>query len=327
MTSPDRHAVRKAVVPTPLAGPFELHVPTYDGSGQTVEPDIVFFPGGWNGWEYWMAINPYPRGDASVEHPSIVVSHDGLDWVVPPGAVNPVVPRDGANSDPDLSYDPVGDRLVLHYRQVREGANVILSTSSRQGSLWSVPRVAFRETNHGAVGPSTVHQAGGRTAMWYLDAGPQGCRSGATTLKLRTSPSAIDLAVSPAAALWSAPVTTDLRQPGQVLWETDVEYVASTREYWAIYPAFPDAAGSCGRDDLFFARSGDGLTWSVHAVPFLRRGFSAWADGTLYKATFVYDADHDLLRVWFSAMARDGTWHLGFVSYRFSAFEQALAGA
>ncbi|OYV71853.1 MAG: hypothetical protein B7Z72_06060, partial [Gemmatimonadetes bacterium 21-71-4] len=164
-----------------------MHVPTYEGSGQTVEPDIVYRAHGWHGWEYWMVVNPYPNGNAAFENPSIIVSHDGQRWAVPPGVVNPVVPRDAPNSDPDLSYDPVGQRLVLFYRQVREGDNVITVTMSRDGVRWSAPRVAFRERNHHAIGPSTVLRAGHRPRMWYIDAGALGCRSLATTLKLRVA--------------------------------------------------------------------------------------------------------------------------------------------
>src|SRR5439155_20610297 len=51
--------------------------PTYDGTGQVVEPDVIHVPRGWNGYEYWMAVTPYPCGDESLENPSILVSHDG----------------------------------------------------------------------------------------------------------------------------------------------------------------------------------------------------------------------------------------------------------
>lgn len=315
-----------ARTPTPISGPFELRVPTYDGSGQTVEPDIVYRPGSWHGWEYWMVVNPYPNGNGALENPSIVASHDGHTWEVPPGVVNPVVPRDAPNSDPDLTYDPVGDRLILFYRQVRGGSNVIKFTTSANGVTWAAPRVAFREPNHHAVGPSTVLVAGRRPRMWYIDAGPDGCRSAVNRLKLRVATHTRLPGTTPNDLPWPDPVETDLHQAGHVLWETDVDYIPTKREYWAVYPAYPLAEGTCSHDDLFFARSRDGLVWNTYSVPFMRRGVAAWAAGTLYKSTFLYDPAHNVLRVWFSAMARDGTWHLGFVAYDFSEFERALAG-
>ena len=51
----------------PVAAPLEnalsyLTIPTYDGSGQVTEPDIVFFDSPWHGFRYWLAFSPYPNG-------------------------------------------------------------------------------------------------------------------------------------------------------------------------------------------------------------------------------------------------------------------------
>ena len=64
--------------------------PTYDGSGQVVHPGIVYFPGGWNGYQYWLVVTPYPGGNAAFENPSILVSQDGVTWIQPPGITNPI---------------------------------------------------------------------------------------------------------------------------------------------------------------------------------------------------------------------------------------------
>ena len=63
----------------------KLNIPTYDGSGQAVHPDVYYNANGWNGYRYWMAMTPYPNGNAAYENPSIVVSNDNLNWIVPPG--------------------------------------------------------------------------------------------------------------------------------------------------------------------------------------------------------------------------------------------------
>jgi hypothetical protein len=57
---------------------IKLNIPTYDGSGQAVHPDIYYNANGWNGYYYWMAMTPYPNGDAAYENPSIIVSNDNL---------------------------------------------------------------------------------------------------------------------------------------------------------------------------------------------------------------------------------------------------------
>ncbi|MBO9605718.1 MAG: hypothetical protein J7639_07195, partial [Paenibacillaceae bacterium] len=65
--------------------PQLTQIPTYDGSGQTVHPCVLFFPEGWKGHRYWMAFTPYPDGNDQFENPSLVVSGDGVRWFVPPG--------------------------------------------------------------------------------------------------------------------------------------------------------------------------------------------------------------------------------------------------
>src|SRR5436190_6416072 len=102
--------------------PVWLAIPTYERSGEGIHPDVVHFPSPWHGWEYWMAFTPYPNGNEAAENPSILASHDGLNWLVPDGLTNPLVPPilvgKAFNSDPDLLYSPLSNRLVLLYREV-----------------------------------------------------------------------------------------------------------------------------------------------------------------------------------------------------------------
>lgn len=88
-----------------LANP--LPVQTY-GAGGVVHPDVIYFPGGRDGYEYWMAYTPYPP--QSLENPSILRSHDGIRWT-DKGISNPVIPggtpgawNDLENPDPDFIY-------------------------------------------------------------------------------------------------------------------------------------------------------------------------------------------------------------------------------
>ncbi|HEU5218491.1 MAG TPA: hypothetical protein VFU23_07520, partial [Gemmatimonadales bacterium] len=37
---------------TPASPLIKLVVPTYEGSGQAVHPDVLWFPAGWHGFEY-----------------------------------------------------------------------------------------------------------------------------------------------------------------------------------------------------------------------------------------------------------------------------------
>ena len=320
--------VESSPLPEPLFGPQQIHVPTYDGSGQLTHPDVLHFPAGWRGWEYWMAYTPYPYGNSKFENPSIVVSHDGRTWVEPPGIKNPVVPNvsGGYNSDPDLIYDAVDDRLVLIYREVSDGFNLIRSTVSANGIQWSPPVLVFMTRNHGAVAPSISLTSGPRPTIWYVDAGGIGCSALGTSVMMRVGDNRGALTPSAPGAGWSTPTVAQLDQPGYVVWHMDVIWVPSKQEYWAVFVAFRSGQ-TCGDDELFFARSTNGLNWTTYAVPFLRNETTTWASASFYRSTTVYDASSDVMTVWLSGRARDGRWHAGRVDYRYEEFIRALDAA
>src|SRR4051812_43260793 len=96
-----------------------LSLVTYDGSGQTVHPDVVSVPADWIGTRRYLAITPYPAGDGSKENPSIFGGDDIDVWRAPAGLTNPVVrPAGGYLSDPDIVYEPQRRELWMYYREV-----------------------------------------------------------------------------------------------------------------------------------------------------------------------------------------------------------------
>jgi len=83
-----------------------LDVPENGASGD-VHPDVLYFPAGIDGYEYWITYTPYPPG--TTEHPSISRGHDGITWT-DAGITNPVVtsgsPSTIEDADPDMKYIP-----------------------------------------------------------------------------------------------------------------------------------------------------------------------------------------------------------------------------
>lgn len=308
------------------AGPTVLTVPTYEGSGEAVHPDVLWFPQGWRGWEYWMAFTPYPRGQQPYENPSIVVSHDGQRWQVPQGLANPVVParkRRGYNSDPDLTYDSANDRLVMLTREVRGRFNIISSLTSANGTAWEAPKEVFRRRNHGIISPALILPATGRPSVYYVDAGRRACPK--RTTRILRQDAVTDEALQPTATErgWTAPEVTGLEQPGYWIWHIDVIWAAAKQEYWALYPAYPK--DGCGARDLFFARSPDGRAWTSYPSPLLRHGDQAWTTSMLYRASALYDPSRDVVRVFLSASAPGQVWRLGYAEFAYGDVLKAIS--
>ncbi len=276
-------------------------LPTYDGSGQLVHPDVAVFPGGFAGHEFWLAATPYPNGNANLENPSIFTD-DARRWIVPPDLTNPLVappPSPAHNSDPDLVFDPLTNRLRLYYRLTMNDTDAILMRSTTDGAHWSDPVPVASAKGIAIVSPAVVRTPGGTFVMWSVNAVQGGCLARSTVLERRTSLDGVH---------WTNPSPVHITQQGYVLWHLDVQYIPSKKEYWALIAAYPVAAG-CAADDLFFARSQDGVTWQTYPTPLVSRtDYPAYANA-VYRSTFNYDADNDAVRLWLSgAVFSKGSW-------------------
>ncbi|MDQ6635913.1 MAG: Ig-like domain-containing protein [Gemmatimonadota bacterium] len=270
---------------------YPLKFKTYDRSRQVVHPDLVYFPGGWNGRPYWAAITPYPGGNSAFENPSVFSSRNGVSWHPPRGLKNPVVrPSGGYLSDPDLLFHAETNELWLYYRQTSGGRDDILLTRSADGVTWSPSVPVFGSAGYSHISPAFVRTPTGGWRSWYVNAGTVGCTAAATAVMTRESADGL---------AWSEGRAVELAQPGSVVWHIDIQYVASKDEYWAVYAAYPQGS-SCGRSELFFARSIDGLSWRAYPSPMLQRQEIPQFADVVYRSTFIYDDASDLLTVWYS---------------------------
>lgn len=296
---PDLHVVGEPVALRALS------LATFDNSGQVVHPDVAF-PSGALGTAPWLAITPYPWGNAGYENPSLFRDNDGYGvWAVPDGVSNPIVrpPRGGYLSDPDIVWSDDTRELRLYYRSVTDG-NEILVVTSGDGVTWSSPRTVLRAPNHQLVSPTVVRRSANEWLMWTVNAGSVGCGSASTTVELRRSPDGL---------VWSSPTTVSLPQRGVFPWHLEVQWVPALREYWALFNG--KVGGSCTTDALYLATSADGTSWRTYSSPVLRRGAIPELADVVYRATFAYDPETDLVSLWHSGAShtsRGYAWRAAF---------------
>jgi hypothetical protein len=301
-----------------LAPPIELRILSYAGTYEMVEPDVVRIPGGFRGFEYWMAVNPYPSGDDHEENASVYASHDGIHWVTPDSLINPVFPRPSGdirhNSDPDMVFVADPARLVLFDRSVSRSNNILRQSISHDGVHWTAPATILTVPNHELISPAVVLTPGHRPRLYAVNAGVAGCDSRTNTVTMRRWVKKQEGPDVLAGTGWSGPVTTDLRAPpGFVLWHLDVIWVADRKEYWAVFPAYGTTA--CAYNDLYAARSRDGLTWTTLETPLIARGSAPFIAGSVYRSSIVWDAASQTFQVWFSGLGDDSRWHLGYQQF------------
>lgn len=308
------HDVEVSNVPLPSVGENVLQrgvaamsIPTYDGSGEAVHPDVVTFPETWNGFRYWSAFTPYKNSAISLENPSLLGSLDGRRWESPSSTIAPLVKASrGHLSDPDMIFERQSGQLWMYYREVElqggkpGGAHVadhVWLTRSADGRQWQTPVELFADKGKYVVSPAIVQHPTDGFHLFAVDAGTGGCNAGTTRIVQRTSTDGLT---------WSDAKAVSFTQPGFQPWHLDVQYVPDRAEYWAFVVAYPSGSG-CHASSLFLATSRDGQSWTTYPRAILTpREFGAFSK-TVYRSTFA--AEGDSLSIWYSGarQTRRGT--------------------
>jgi hypothetical protein len=274
---------------------------TYEGSGQAMHPDVALTPRGWSTYQRHLVLTPYPFGNQASENPSMFAGDDGLTWTVEAGVTNPVArPDAGYLSDPALVYVPEASELWMYYRQASD-QNYVWLVRSADGVTWGPATKVAQAPNHWLVSPTVVHRAPGDWQMWSVN-GRTGCGDPDGWVERRTSADG---------RVWSDPVRVNLTQPGYRPWHVDVMWIASLKQYWALYNA-KDAA-NCATPALFLATSDNGLDWTTYPSPVLERGASPEFADIVYRSAMEYLPQADAVRFWFSGARLEGgrySWHI-----------------
>jgi hypothetical protein len=287
-------------VPDRVWGPYggKRTIPTQQSpsGGQTTHPSVVRVPGGWNGFEYWMAHTPYPGSNSAWEDPNIAASNDGVNWVVPSGLTNPIDDQPGLpgpyNSDTDLQMGP-GNVMYVFWRVVIPDAfqERLKFSTSTDGVNWSAPVEAMRSSMsvRRPVSPAFLYEDG-RWVMWAID--------------ILRSPNRMvyfEGGATPAKAEWGPMQTVSL---GAMQREKEPWHLSVVKNGTSYIGLLNDTAvGSTGRDgDLIFLFGTNPLSFtngSFSTVPRLK----PFMHDHLYRATMFADTQFGVpgYRVWYSA--------------------------
>lgn len=280
-----------------------LMIPTYDGSGQVTEPDVVSFELPWHGFKYWMAFSPYPFGDAFKENPSIAVSNDGIAWQIPSGLVNPLAqPSAGAHlADASLFYDSASDELWIYYIEESRATKTttVFRLASMDGIHWQNQGVLFEVSLYTVLSP-TVAKVNGSYFIWTVNAGSAGCTAGSSVPEYRISSDGMK---------WSDARPANLSPSGYVVWHLNVSYVATKQEYWAAVAAYANGS-DCGHTVLLLSKSQDGINWTTYGQPVLGPS-TTWDDREIYRSSLLFDSSKNRLKIWYSAASNREVWRVG----------------
>ncbi|GEM_PF-6413954 len=311
--------------------PKPLHIPTFDGSGQAVHPDIVKI--GDSG--YVLAFTPYPYSSELYENPSILVSRDGISWSEDE-IKNPVVrPKVSGEltSDPDVVY--AKNRFYLFYISWKWGgklfkkARALLKQYTKQYfaavtlvtstdlKKWSEPIQVLKSGGISSFSPFTRLIVSpsvtwdGIFRMWYVKV--FGCTDSSPRVYYRESLNGVE---------WSREKRVFIKLPeGEVLWHIDVEELSDGR-YLMVIAAYPESA-NCGKvKNLYLAVSSDGLNWRTYEKPLLVTGpEESWDSDSLYRSTFIVEDGR--LCLWYTGSRRK-IWRIGYTHTEKPLFDEEV---
>lgn len=268
-----------------IGTPTQLSIPTYDGTGQAVHPSVVYIPGGFAGYTYWMAMTPYYHGTDSRENPSLVASNDGNTWLVPEGIVNPIVAAPGGaahNSDPELIYD--GSQLICYYRRNESGVSDVLYRKTISSALIVGEEVEI--LNFGLLSPAIVRNS---AADWWL----WGATSDNIIHRFRSSDG----------DNWLYDGINALIGPYILPWHLSVS--ADATGYHMLIAAYPRASNNA-HTSLYYARLGAPQSRINIGEPILGAS-TGWASRQIYRSCYSNG------RVYISAADSASNWYIGYV--------------
>jgi hypothetical protein len=302
-------------------GADTLIIPTYDGSGQTVHPDVWHTPNGWNGYKWWMVMTPYRNGVDSLENPSLLASHDGVTWVVPPGITNPISPSinytTGFHSDPEIippgSYDD-SMRIIYRHTLDRTTNGSRLYVQSFAGTTVSSRTMSIDSSATEVIVSPAVIERNNEYIMYYVE-----LKANANVVLKRT-------ATNPNGP-WSSPDTVTIaNSTGLDFWHLNVNTYGNQVHMW-LTMALLNGTGQDAR--VYFASSDDGETFTMKSTPTLNRpeSLAAWDKAGIYRTSAVLvDGKEKSYRLYYSGVSNATRWNMGITNVNLNKTDSLNVG-
>jgi len=290
----------------------KLTIPTYvPANDEVVHPAVVNCGYRWNGYQYWMCITPYTDGNNDYENPSIYGSNDGINWVVPAGLTNPVVPwptGSGYNADPFLFFE--NNTMYLGWMEYITSARIYLM-QSLDGITWT-NKTQIISTADGYYNSTTIIgsmlKVGATYYLYYVGRYPT---EGGTHIMRRS-------AASPFGPFSAVVENIDFVPPaGLDWWHLSVKYFNGKYYILAQTSAKVLATG----DSIYIGVSDDGIQFKRTSDALITKTETPETNG-LYMP--VFEQLLDKLRVYYSVYSNTNRWELMTAEMQFMNPDTAI---
>ena len=149
-------------------GVSDFLLDTFDGSGQSVHPDIAYFRE-----QYWLAVTPYPYGMEEYENPCIYQGDDLTHLKVPKGpiAIQHKHTQGIHLSDPCFAIN--NGTLYCYYRESERKGNIEEQTIwgiqyLESNNCWSEPVLILNSVDDKILSPAIFFDEKGEQTVFYV---------------------------------------------------------------------------------------------------------------------------------------------------------------
>lgn len=291
-----------------------LFIPSAYDTIEATHPSVINFPEKWNGFKYWMAVTPYPKGDATKENPHILASNDMVQWTEPKEGINPLDEVNSSesddanrpkqyNSDTHLIFNEETEQLELFWRYVDDVNNkvIIYKINSKDGTTWTKKQSIYTNNRkpNDWLSPAIVKDKD-KYRIWYV--------SSAYTIHYRDSKDG---------KTWSKAnvldIPYDVSTPDDMKhWHLDVKKIEDHFEMLVV--GFKKTATNTLNDrhvmSLYHSTSKDGIHWeTLKPIIYPSQKKGQWDSKGLYRSSFIKEDGKYF--IFYSGIGYDGTRGIG----------------
>jgi hypothetical protein len=273
-------------------------------TNEIVHPSVIEFETK-EGSIFVMALTPYPKMDARWENPSIVFSHDGINWSERE-SVNPIFssPKDAViaggphNCDPNVVWCPTLKKAFLAFINWGDNCKHVRILVSEDFISWrdmgSTNIETILKNNEIRVSPSLIYSAELKQFLAFM------VRADSNMKK----PSFIETFASKDGLTWektgeSYPL---IKYKDSLFYPWHISVRKVGEEYWMM-AAMNHGKLSFPPIHLFFLKSSDGLNWFGSENPVLEIPPSKSGEAKLYHSDFT--VANGKMKLWYSIMSED----------------------
>jgi len=288
--------------------PVLLAIPTPEGSGQAVHPDILKLPAG-SVYKYCMAYTPFPFSQDKYENPCIAFSNDGLAFNEN-GINNPLIreqyTKEGMliyNNDPDLLYDESNGKYYLTLQNTYkdhsdQNINIYESSDLKKWELFkNISEKEILKENF-SLSPSLI-QFQDNYYLYFVNLSQnyevRYLKHKSITEFNYTEQNKIILNLP------------EKYKP----WHIDV-FSGEDSKYYMLICAF--VPGHANEMDLYLAESSDLTNWQVKQEPILKHGKDFFNATKIYRSSGLIE--NGVLKLWFSIQTYRNEWRIGYTEIK-----------